>query len=196
MDAAPAGTVADQGITAAELRLAARDHALPLEALRRPITTAGLHYLLIHYDIPTVDPATFRLQVDGAVERPLTLSLDDLRARERLAEPITFECARSGARCWSRADQPGVGRGRRHRRVSGTALAAGAARPARRRDRGVLHRARPGRRAACRSSSARCRSPRPSWAARLRDRRRAAAARRGLPLRLVVPGWYGMRNVK
>ena len=31
MDAAPAGTVAGQGITEEELRLAARNHALPLE---------------------------------------------------------------------------------------------------------------------------------------------------------------------
>jgi len=96
MDAAPAGTVAGQGITEEELRLAARNHALPLEALRYDITPAGLHYLLIHYDIPDVDPATFRLEIGGAVERPVSLSLDDLRGRERIAEPITFECAGNG----------------------------------------------------------------------------------------------------
>src|SRR5215207_8166051 len=96
MDGAPAGTLADQGITPAELRLAARNHGLPLEALRHPITPAGLHYLLIHYDIPAVDPAAFRLEVGGAVERPLSLSLDDLRARERVALPVTFECAGNG----------------------------------------------------------------------------------------------------
>jgi sulfane dehydrogenase subunit SoxC len=79
-----------------ELRLAARNHALPLEALRYDVTPAGLHYLLIHFDIPIVDPATFRLEVGGAVERPLSLSLDDLRARERVAMPITFECAGNG----------------------------------------------------------------------------------------------------
>jgi len=33
-----------------ELQLAARNHGMPLEALRYPITCAGLHYLLIHYD--------------------------------------------------------------------------------------------------------------------------------------------------
>src|SRR3954447_6116594 len=96
MDAAPAGTVAGQGITDEELRLAARNHALPLEALRHPITPAGLHYLLIHYDIPDVDLAGFRLEVGGAVERPLSLTLDDLRGRERVGEPITFECAGNG----------------------------------------------------------------------------------------------------
>jgi sulfane dehydrogenase subunit SoxC len=96
MDSAPTGTVADEGITPAELRLAARNHGLPLEALRYPITPAGLHYLLIHYDIPAVDPDAFRLELTGAVDRPLTLSLDELRSRERVALPVTFECAGNG----------------------------------------------------------------------------------------------------
>jgi sulfane dehydrogenase subunit SoxC len=96
MDAAPAGTVAEHGITPGELRLAARNHALPLEALRHDITPAGLHYLLIHYDIPAVDPDSFRLEITGAVERPLSLNLDALAERPRVTEPITFECAGNG----------------------------------------------------------------------------------------------------
>ena len=96
MDVAPPGTVAGEGITEAELRLAARNHALPLEALRHDITPAGLHYLLIHYDIPAVDPDTFQLDIGGAVERPVTLTLDALRERPRVAEPVTFECAGNG----------------------------------------------------------------------------------------------------
>ncbi|MGH2746179.1 MAG: sulfite oxidase [Thermoleophilaceae bacterium] len=96
MDGAPAGTIAEEGITPDELRLAARNHGLPLEALRYPITPAGLHYLLIHYDIPAVEPEAFRLELAGAVEHPLSLSLDDLRARERVSLPVTFECAGNG----------------------------------------------------------------------------------------------------
>lgn len=41
-----------EGISREELQLAARNHGLPLEALRYDVTPAGLHYLLIHYDIP------------------------------------------------------------------------------------------------------------------------------------------------
>ena len=59
-------------VTRAELRLAARNHGMPLEALRYPVTPVGLHYLLIHYDIPAVDPSTWRLEITGAVERPLS----------------------------------------------------------------------------------------------------------------------------
>ena len=41
---------------------------MPLEALRHD-HASGLHYLLIHYDIPDVDEAAFRLEVDGLVAR-------------------------------------------------------------------------------------------------------------------------------
>lgn len=79
-----------------ELRLAARNHAMPLEALRYPLTPAGLHYLLIHYDIPAVDAASYRLEVDGLVESPLSLSLDELRERPAVEVPVTMECAGNG----------------------------------------------------------------------------------------------------
>jgi DMSO/TMAO reductase YedYZ molybdopterin-dependent catalytic subunit len=84
------------GITLEELQLAARNHGLPLEALRYDVTPAGLHYLLIHYDIPDVDAATWRLTVDGAVRRPLTLTLDDLHGRPRESLTVTLECAGNG----------------------------------------------------------------------------------------------------
>src|SRR5215217_5840036 len=93
---APEGTVAAEELTPAELRLAARNHALPLEALRYEITPAGLHYLLIHYDIPAVDAAGYALEVGGAVEQTLSLSLEDLQERPRVSMPITFECAGNG----------------------------------------------------------------------------------------------------
>jgi DMSO/TMAO reductase YedYZ molybdopterin-dependent catalytic subunit len=79
-----------------ELQLAARNHGMPLEALRYPLTPAGLHYLLIHFDIPAVDPATFELTIDGLVENPLRLSLDDLRARPSVELEVTMECAGNG----------------------------------------------------------------------------------------------------
>jgi sulfane dehydrogenase subunit SoxC len=96
MEPAPAGTAPAPEISQEELRLAARNHGLPLEALRHDLTPAGLHYLLIHYDIPAVDPAGYTLEVGGEVERPLSLSLDELRSRDGSTQPITFECAGNG----------------------------------------------------------------------------------------------------
>src|SRR5918994_4877308 len=92
---APAGTTLGD-VTLDELRLAARNHALPLEALRYPVTPVGLHYLLTHYDIPAVDPDSWRLEIGGSVERPLSLSLADLREREAVTLPVTLECAGNG----------------------------------------------------------------------------------------------------
>ena len=83
-------------ISLQELQLAARNHGTPLEAMRWDITPVGLHYLLTHYDIPDVDAASWRLEVDGLVERPLSLSLDDLRARPAVEIAATMECAGNG----------------------------------------------------------------------------------------------------
>jgi sulfane dehydrogenase subunit SoxC len=92
---APAGTSIGD-VTLAELRLAARNHGMPLEALRHPITPVGLHYLLVHYDIPAVDPAAWRLEIGGAVGRPQSLSLADLRELPAVTRPVTLECAGNG----------------------------------------------------------------------------------------------------
>ncbi|MGW3783075.1 sulfite oxidase [Micromonospora chokoriensis] len=86
----------DEAISAEELQLAARNHGIPLEALRYDVTPAGLHYLLIHYDIPEVDAATHALTIGGAVDRPLTVSLADLRERPRVTRQVTLECAGNG----------------------------------------------------------------------------------------------------
>jgi DMSO/TMAO reductase YedYZ molybdopterin-dependent catalytic subunit len=91
----PVGTSSGD-VTQAELRLAARNHGMPLEALRYPVTPIGLHYLLVHYDIPAVDVATWRLELDGAVQRPLSLSLDELRALPADTRAVTMECAGNG----------------------------------------------------------------------------------------------------
>src|SRR3954470_11137666 len=88
-------TLPDDPLSLEELRLAARNHGMPLEALRYDVTPAGLHYLLIHYDIPVVDPATWRLTVAGGATE-LRLSLDDLRARPAQTLAVTMECAGNG----------------------------------------------------------------------------------------------------
>ena len=94
--ALPQGTADAAAISPQELRLAARNHGMPLEALAYDVTPVGMHYLLIHYDVPLVDTATWRLEVDGAVDRPVSLTLDDLRARATVTREITFECAGNG----------------------------------------------------------------------------------------------------
>jgi len=85
-----------EGIGLDELALAARNHAMPLEALRYDITPAGLHYILVHYDIPYVEPDSWSLHVDGRVDRPLRFDLEALRSRPAVSLPVTIECAGNG----------------------------------------------------------------------------------------------------
>jgi DMSO/TMAO reductase YedYZ molybdopterin-dependent catalytic subunit len=85
-----------QGVTQYELAQAARNHAMHLEGLRYDLTPPGMHYLVIHFDIPPADERTWSIEIDGAVERGLTLSIDDLRSRPAVTQPITMECAGNG----------------------------------------------------------------------------------------------------
>jgi DMSO/TMAO reductase YedYZ molybdopterin-dependent catalytic subunit len=85
-----------EGIGADELQLAARNHGIPLEALRYDVTPPGLHYTLAHFDIPEVDPAGWRLSIGGRVADPVELDLDALRALPAVTARVTLECAGNG----------------------------------------------------------------------------------------------------
>ncbi|MCX5329340.1 sulfite oxidase [Streptomyces sp. NBC_00140] len=87
----------DEGIGPDELALATRNHGLPLEALRHDLSPPGLHYVLTHYDIPYVpDDTAWQLTVDGLVRRPLRLNLAELRAFPQVTTRVTLECAGNG----------------------------------------------------------------------------------------------------
>jgi DMSO/TMAO reductase YedYZ molybdopterin-dependent catalytic subunit len=97
-DISRAGRIAESGeaIGADELALAARNHGMPLEALRSDVTPPGLHYLLVHYDIPAVDERQWRLRVGGLVDTPLDLDLPALQAMPSRTVRVTIECAGNG----------------------------------------------------------------------------------------------------
>ena len=82
--------------TREEVVLANRNRGMPLEGLRHDITPSGMHYLLVHFDIPRVEVAGWRLEIGGLVERPMSLSLDDLKQRPRTTPAVTMECAGNG----------------------------------------------------------------------------------------------------
>jgi DMSO/TMAO reductase YedYZ molybdopterin-dependent catalytic subunit len=82
--------------TRSEVQLANRNPGLPLEALRYDVTPLGLHYQLSHFDIPGIDPAAWRLEVSGACARPLHLSLGELRDLPTTTRRVTMECAGNG----------------------------------------------------------------------------------------------------
>jgi DMSO/TMAO reductase YedYZ molybdopterin-dependent catalytic subunit len=192
------------GISLDELRLAARNHAMPLEALRYDLTPVGLHYVLIHYDIPAVDADTWRLDVAGAVERPVALDLEEIRARPPTSVTVTMECAGNGralleprpvSQPWlleavGNATWTGV-------RVADLLTAAGVRADAvdvvfTGADRGVEGEVE---QAYARGLPLE-ESMRPDVLVAYEMNGGPLPAQHGFPLRLVVPGWYGMTSVK
>jgi len=186
-----------------ELQLAARNHGMPLEVLRWPVTPVGMHYLLIHYDIPLVGDE-WTLSVDGNVGAPLVLALDELRALPAHEIVATMECAGNGrARFTPRPlSQPWLDE----------AIGTGRWRGARLRD--VLERAAPGDHAVEVLFTGLDRGIEGGEEQEFQRSLPLALARdedvllaydlngaplppqHGSPLRLLVPGWYGMTNVK
>jgi len=79
-----------------EVQLALRNRGMPLEGLRYPITPTGMHYLLVHFDIPEVDAKGWRLKVGGLVSKPMRLTLDEIKARPAVTTVVTMECAGNG----------------------------------------------------------------------------------------------------
>ncbi|MEA2695242.1 MAG: hypothetical protein QOJ16_4629, partial [Acidobacteriota bacterium] len=79
-----------------ELQLAFRNKALPLEGLRYDVTPTGMHYTMTHFDIPSVDTASWRLEVGGQVHNPLSLTLEALQRRPTRTLRVTLECAGDG----------------------------------------------------------------------------------------------------
>jgi sulfane dehydrogenase subunit SoxC len=191
-------------ITLDELQLAARNHALPLETLRHDVTPVGLHYLLIHFDIPHVDATTWLLRIAGRVERPMTLSLEDLKARPTRTQTITLECAGNGRALLSPRppSQPWL------REAVGTAEWTGTPLGPILEEAGVLPGASEvvfnGLDRGVQGDVEHTYARSLPLADALREEVLLAYAvngqplppQHGFPLRLVVPGWYGMTHVK
>src|SRR5438067_12455548 len=99
---------------------------MPLEALRYAITPVGLHYLLIHFDIPMVDASNFELAVGGQIRKPLRLTLDRIQSRPATTLAVTLECAGNGrARLMPRPlSQPWLGEAVGTAEWTGTSLAS------------------------------------------------------------------------
>jgi DMSO/TMAO reductase YedYZ molybdopterin-dependent catalytic subunit len=68
-----------------------------LAALIGGVVMPNAHfYVRNHFQIPTLDPATWRLRVRGLVQRPLELSLRDLTTLPSRTMVVTLECAGNG----------------------------------------------------------------------------------------------------
>jgi DMSO/TMAO reductase YedYZ molybdopterin-dependent catalytic subunit len=194
----------DGPLTFDELQLAGRNKGMPLEGLRYDITPVGMHYLLVHFDIPAIDASSWRLRVGGHVARPLELTLDAIRARPRTTIPVTLECAGNGrARLTPRpVSQPWLVEAVGTAEWTGTPLAplleeAGI-------ERGAVeilftgsdHGVEKGDEHDYARSLSIEDATRPEVLLAYEMNGRPLEPQHGFPLRLLVPGWYGMTHVK
>jgi DMSO/TMAO reductase YedYZ molybdopterin-dependent catalytic subunit len=163
-------------------------------------------YVRNHFQLPDLDPSTWRLAIGGLVERPLSLSLRDLHNLPSRSLIVTLECAGNGRSMlspkvegepWalgavSTAEWTGVPL---VEVVDRAGIKAGA--------REVLFRGADGGSVPGRSETIRF-----ERSLSLDDARDSQALlayamngealpiQHGYPLRLVVPGWYGVSSVK
>jgi len=193
-----------EGISLEELQLAARNHGMPLEALRYELTPVGLHYLLIHFDIPLVDAEMYELCVGGHVRRPLRLTLEDIRSRPSTTVAVTLECAGNGrARMSPRPlSQPWLAEAVGNAEWTGTPLRAVLEEAGVRAgavdvvftglDRGVQG----GVDQYYERSLSVAEASRGEVLLAYEVNGGPLPPQHGFPLRLIVPGWYGMSHVK
>jgi DMSO/TMAO reductase YedYZ molybdopterin-dependent catalytic subunit len=178
----------------------------PLHEVRGWVTPTRLFFVRNHFDAPQIDPATWRLRVEGCVERPLELSLHELAELPERTVFATVECA-------------GNGRSFLRQRVDGVQWGAGAIGHAEWTGvplRLLLQRAgvRPGAvEVVCEGADRGSEPdhPQPMNFARSLPLAKAfdpdtllvtrmngelLETNHGFPLRLFVPGWYGVASVK
>jgi DMSO/TMAO reductase YedYZ molybdopterin-dependent catalytic subunit len=174
---------------------------IDIRAINGPITPKDQFFTTQHYGHPKVDVATYKLQVSGLVDRPLTLSLDDLRKMGNTELVAGFEC--SG----NRGPLQGLSSNARWTGVPLKTVLDKAGVKAQARefvffgaDRGeedVEWRTQTFKvqqqfgRALNREKAL---SPEPMLAYALNGE--PLTLHQGLPVRLLVPGWYGVNNVK
>ena len=68
----------------------------PFTTLDRFILPTERFYVRNHFAVPKIDMSNWRLKVEGAVENPLDLTLDDVKKLGSQTRPVTLECAGNG----------------------------------------------------------------------------------------------------
>jgi sulfane dehydrogenase subunit SoxC len=200
----PEGVSDSPEISVEELQLSQRNHGMQLEGLRYDVTPAGMHYLLIHFDVPEAEEATWTLSIDGLVRNPLGLSLADLRSRPNVTMPVTMECAGNGrARLSPRPiSQPWLTEAIGTAEWTGTPLrpileeAGIDAEAVELVFRGADHGTQGGVEQDYQRSLAIADAMRDEVLLAYAMNGQPLPPQHGFPLRLVVPGWYGMTSVK
>ena len=71
------------------------------------LTPSALHYERHHSGIPAIDPARHRLVIHGLVDRPLSLSMADIRRLPSVTRILALECGGNSAGEWTAGGRGG-----------------------------------------------------------------------------------------
>src|ERR1700730_1764910 len=72
---------------------------MPFEQLDGFITPTKAFYVRTHFPIPKIDKKTWRLRVEGEIEKPFQLNYDELLKLKSHTIPATLECAGNNRNC-------------------------------------------------------------------------------------------------
>jgi len=166
------------------------------------LTPADRFFFIQHYNIPDVAVATYRLKFTGLVQKPTELSLADLQAMPSVDVVNGYECSGNSARSLQGLCSNGRFTGVRLRDVLRRVGVGASAREviffgADRGSEDVVFRQntfKVQQQFARSITLEHATSPEPLLAWALNGQ--PLAREQGSPLRLIMPGWYGVANVK
>ena len=84
--------------------------ATPLADSVGSVTPSSLHYERHHAGIPAIDPAQHRLVIHGMVDRPITLTMAEIRRLPSVSRTLVLECGGNSGSEWADATAPDVQR--------------------------------------------------------------------------------------
>src|SRR5215471_1321025 len=169
----------------------------PLQDSVGILTPSSLHYERHHGGIPNIDPATHRLVIHGMVERPLSISVAEIKRLPSVSRILFLECGGNSGSEWTAAG--GADAQRSHGLLSGSEW-TGVPLSVLLEEAGV----RPGASWVIAQGADAGRMERSIPLSKAMDdillaygqNGEAIRPAQGYPLRLIIPGWEGNTNVK
>jgi len=169
----------------------------PLQDSVGTLTPSSLHYERHHAGIPLIDPAQHRLIIHGMVDRPLSLSVADIKRLPSVTRIMVLECGGNSGSEWAVTTGPDV---QRSFGLASCSEWTGVPLSLLLKEVGV----QPGASWVIAEGADACRMERSVPLAKAMDdaliaygqNGEALRPAQGYPMRLLLPGWEGNTNVK